>query len=491
MPGMDLASNPLFGALTNLMPKLRPPKVRKAAICEMQAQPDLLETMEDELHFAQYGSKDLPIEMSSLIPKGQWMTVVLLGKSIDRADPSQYLQIVESFMALPHIRRLLPQGTRLQPLCACHPNMSVGAARKPYGDQVALLGDVAVSRLYKDGLYSAYVTATALADCVFGAGLDEASLRKRYGPVIRRFHVDNGFGRTVFLLSRIVFSQPVLSRIVYQATSTERQTRREGKRRLAVVLWRIASGDDSYSRILRGMFHPASVWSILTGGLLATIRNSLTEKVFGLTWAGVGRYPTAVAMEKLESKRAEIFRVFGVSRAFRPPQIEKTYWIKIKAGADAILGQLARFGDPDQEYFRPRFIRVRRTAGVPNEVGSTIRYDVTPSWLSFSAILEKVVENQYLLYRVLDGFARGGILAFDTRPVRPGVSLLTIYVAFDFPRGTSPLERLGWRLGRMIFPAFVHDVLWNNSLCKLKQLAEAGPPGDESPQTGCESRPRL
>jgi hypothetical protein len=33
---------------------------------------------------------------------------------------------------------------------------------------------------------------------------------------------------------------------------------------------------------------------------------------------------------------------------------------------------------------------------------------------------------------------------------------------------------LGWRLGWLIFPAFVLDVLWDHSLCRMKHLAELG-----------------
>lgn len=497
IPGMDLESDPVFGALAKVMPGLRPPKVRKAVICEMQAQEELLRTMEGEVHFAQYGSKQLSIEMSSLIPKGQWITVVLLGKSIDRADPSQYLGIAEGFMALPHIKRLLPRRAQLRTVCACHPNMAVGAAHNPFGDRIALVGDMVVSRLYKDGLYSAYVTGSALADCILAEGIDRASLKKRYLPVVRGFHLDNRFGRAVFALSRVVFSRPVLSRILYQAILTERKTKPERKRRLADVLWRTVSGDDSYRRILKAMFHPASVGSILWGGLLATVRNYATERVFGLVWAGFGRYPTGVAIERVESKRREILAVLGVPGPERPPHVEKMYSIRIKADAAAILWQLGKFGDPDRKYFTPRFIQVRRVAGTANHVGSTLRYDVTPSWLSFSVALEKLVQGRYLLYRVADGFARGGILAFDIDRVRTGVSLLTIYVAFDFPKGTSILGRLGWRLGRLIFPAFVHDVLWNHSLCQMKHLAEldegirGNPPHEEPIGSGPPAAPHV
>lgn len=467
-PGMELEADPFFTSLAGMMPGLRLPKVRRAVISELQAREDLIASMEGEVHFAQYGSRDLHIEMSSLIPKGKWITVVLLGKSIDQADPSQYRQIVDRFMALPHISRVLPRGAHLQTGCACHPNMTVGAAKHHFSDGIALVGDMAVSRLYKDGLFSAYVTGSALADCILKEGVDRASLKKHYAPVVRRFDVDNRFGGVVFLLSRMVFSNPWLSRVVYQALITERKTKRQQQRQLNSVLWKIASGDDSYRRILRTMIQPSSLWSMVIGGL-TTVRNYFTERLFGLSWEGFGRYPTGVPIETVKAKRQEIWSYLLPSDR---PRWEKMYSIAIRAGPEAVLGQLAKFGDADNEYFNPRFIRVHRTGGEPNTVGTTIRYDVTPPWLSFDLMLEKFAVGRYLLYRVKSGFARGGILNFDVDAVRPGLSLLTIYVSFNFPRGKRIWGRLGWRLARFVFPAFIHDVLWNNSLCKLKQLAE-------------------
>jgi flavin-dependent dehydrogenase len=471
-PGMRVQSDRLFQAIAAALPGFRPPEVRKALICEMQAEEDLLQYMKGEVHFAQYGSGELHIEMSSLIPKGRWVTVVLLGKSVDRAEPPQYGQIVERFLELPHIRRLLPKQARLKPVCLCHPNMTVGVARNALGHRIALIGDMVVSRLYKDGIFSAFVTATALADCVLQHGIDRPSLQRHYWPVVRGFHRDNRFGRAVFLLSRLVFSHPILSRIVYQALLTERKTKPKEQRPLANVLWRIASGDDSYRRILAAMFRPATVWLVIVGGALATLRNYLTERLFGLNWADIGRYPTGVPMEHVERKRREIDEVLGISPFERPPDIERMYSIRIKADEATILDQLGKFGDADRQYFRPRMIRVHRTAGNANETGSTIRYDVFPRWLSFSIVLEKVVAARYLLYRVRDGFPQGGILAFDIDRKRAGGGFLTIYVAFNFPRGKNLLQRVAWRLFKAVFPGFVHEVLWNQALCKLKHLAE-------------------
>lgn len=471
-PGMDLGSDRLYQALERLLPGFRPPQVRKALICEMQADEDLFDHMQGEAHFVLYGSREIQIEMASLIPKGRWITIVLLGRSVDRAQPRDYQQLVKSFLELPHIERLLPRRIRLRPICLCHPNMTVGVARHPFGRRVALVGDMAVARLYKDGIFSSYLTGVALADCILEEGIDRESLRRRYWPVVKGIQVDNRFGRLVFLLTRVIFSRPVISRMVYQALLTERKTRRKHERHLALVLWRIASGDDTYRHILASVFRLSLVWLVAVGGVLTTIRNYATERVFGLKWQGIGRYPTGVPVEDVEKKRQEIMSVLGIPLFERPPEVERMYSIKVKAAEATVFRELGRFGDSDRAYFTPRMVKVRRISGEANEVGCTIRYDNIIPWLSFSVVLQKVVEERYLLFRVRDGFAQGGVLAFDIDRKKPGGGFLTIYVAFDFPKGESPVGRFGWYLFKLAFPGFVHDVLWNQSLCRLKQLVE-------------------
>jgi hypothetical protein len=89
------------------------------------------------------------------------------------------------------------------------------------------------------------------------------------------------------------------------------------------------------------------------------------------------------------------------------------------------------------------------------------------------------VPGHCLLYRALDGFPRDGILAFDVAGDGPARSLLTIYLAFDFPKPRNPFKRVAWWLFRLTFPGFVHDVLWNHALCKLKYLVETAEAGAE------------
>lgn len=471
-PGMDLVPDPLFAAVGRVIPGYRPPKVRRAVIACVQTDEELLHTMAGEVHFAQYGSKELSIETSSLIPKGDWMTLVLLGKTVDRARPAQYLQIARDYMALPHIARLLPARARLQVVCACAPNMVVGPAHQPFADRIAVVGDMAVSRLYKDGLRSAYTTSSALASCVLTEGVDRASLSRAYRPVVEEIRRDSHWGRMAFLLARVVFSRPLLSRIVYQALATERKRRPPDRRRLTAALWDMASGDSSYRDILWSLAHPASVRSVLVGGVLVTVRNAATERLFGLRWTQLGRHPTAVATEEVASKRRNVLAAMDAPETEHRPQEERIYSIRIRADVSSIWRQLAKYGDPDREYFVQRFIRVRRTSGEAQAIGSVIDYHVTPSVLSFTLVLENVAPESFVQYRVANGFARGGVLAFSIEPVLPGVNLLTIYLGFDFPRGHTRLAHAGWAVGRRLFPGFVHDVLWNHALCKMKDVVE-------------------
>jgi len=477
VPGMDLESSPLLQSLRRAIPGFRPPRVRRTLICELQLEAGTLRHMRGEVHFAQYGSRDVQIEMSSLIPKGEWLTLALLGPSVDRAEPSQRLRIVKRFLQLPHIRRLLPKRTAATPTCACSPNMTTRGSRHPAGDRIALIGDMAVSRLYKDGIYSAYATATGLAECILTMGIDRRSLEKGYLPVVRSFERDNKFGALVFLLNRLTFSRPALSRILYQAVLTEKKVRPEEERRLASVLWRIASGDDSYLRILRLMFHPQAVWAITTGGLLVTARNYLTERALGLRWEGFGRHPTGIPREEVEKKRGELIKVVGAEPVWGSPDVERMYSIRIRGGQAVILHQLGEFGNPERHYFKPRLVTVQRTSGSANEVGCTIQYDVCPRSLSFSVVLEQTLGPRGLIYRVQDGFAAGGVLAFGIEEMDEALCVLSIYVAFQFPRGRGMLARLGWRLFGTAFPAFVHDVVWNHSLCELKHVVEMGERG--------------
>lgn len=199
-----------------------------------------------------------------------------------------------------------------------------------------------------------------------------------------------------------------------------------------------------------------------------------------MKWTDFERYPTGVPQENIEIKRMEIIEALNIQPFERLPRFERLYSIKIKADPDSIFQQLGKFGDNDCKYLKVRMVNIRHSTCSGNKVGSVIHYDFPFRSLSFSVLLEKVVGTRYLLYRVRDGIAKGGILAFDIYEKEKGLCVLSIYIAFDFPTEGNPIKKINGYLSRACFPAFVLDVVWNHSLCKLKHLVEiTGSPGSK------------
>jgi hypothetical protein len=174
----------------------------------------------------------------------------------------------------------------------------------------------------------------------------------------------------------------------------------------------------------------------------------------------------------MEEKRKELLRMGRPGFGPAGPAFESMYSFTIKSEPEKIFRYLGTFGDKDRKYFRPRWLRVERTSGRPNEPGCVIRYKTPFKFLDFQVVLEHQDKDRYLTYRVRDGFAEGGILIFDISRLKKGAFGLSIYVAFDFARGKKWTERIFWSLFRYLFPGFVHDVLWNHSLCQLKDVIE-------------------
>ncbi|MBM3879670.1 MAG: hypothetical protein FJ387_08100 [Verrucomicrobia bacterium] len=465
----------MVGALRRLLPEFAPPRLRRAVVFELEVEPEVPSSLASTVHFVEYGSRSLRLEMCSLVPKRGYLTVVLVGPSVDGlGERGESREVIRQFLDLPHIRRLAPANVRWHAVCACRPSLVVGSARQPFGERVAAVGDLVTTRLYKDGILSAQETARALAETVLGWGVDAESLRRGYGPTLRGFRRDNRFAAVVFVLHRVFFGSSGLSRVLYQAVITERKSRPRAERRLEQILWRISSGDDRYEEIFWAMLHPATVGSIFVGGVLITMRNYVAEVLFGLRWEGFGRFTTGVAKERLEAKRQHFARLIAESHVVAPdrPEFERMYTIKIRAPRDRILAQLGRFGEPDRGYLWPRGVRIERVAGRPNTPGCVVQYTVVSRQFRFRLELEQLVEERLAIYRVRDGFARGGVLIFEIEPLTGELSALSIYVGFNFARGTTGLSRVWAWLFRHLFPAFVHDVVWNHSLCQLRDVVE-------------------
>ena len=335
---------------------------------------------------------------------------------------------------------------------------------------VAIIGDAVGARLNKDGLFSAHLTASRLAWTVLHDRIGQQALAKAYGKAIQWLAADNRFGRMVFGVSRVAFTKPVVSRITYQAYATECKVRDERSRPLSVVLWKIASGTADYREVLREMCGYGVLRSILAGAAV-TLRNVAFEALFGLKWGEYGRYPTVVLKEKREVLKEQLASSLGMELG-EAPEFERMYVIKIRGAAEEIMAELAQFGDPNARFLDLRFIEVRRIEGLPNQAGSVIRYKVPLVGLAAELRLTRRIGSETLLYQFDERLADHGKLIFNVAPARDGNSRLSIYASFDYKKGSGFAGRVLWKGFKLLFPEFVHDIVWNHALCTIKEEVE-------------------
>jgi hypothetical protein len=86
--------------------------------------------------------------------------------------------------------------------------------------------------------------------------------------------------------------------------------------------------------------------------------------------------------------------------------------------------------------------------------------------------LKQVVQEKVLYYEMSEKFADRGKLVFEIKPTEDGNNRLVIYAAYDFKKGNGVFSKIFWWFVRLLFPVFVHDVVWNHALCSIKEDAE-------------------
>jgi len=193
---------------------------------------------------------DIPrLEFAAVIPKGDYLSVCLLGEDIDDA-------MVQAFLDFPDVKQCFPEGWEAAARsCQCAPRISISPATRPYADRIVCVGDCAVTRLYKDGIGAAYRTAKAAARTALFSGIGAADFARHYGPVCRRIARDNRVGKVTFAFSR-VFQKLSLARRAMLAMAAREQDRGGRQRRMSGVLWDLFTGSSSYADVLKRTLHP-------------------------------------------------------------------------------------------------------------------------------------------------------------------------------------------------------------------------------------------
>ncbi|GAN33439.1 MAG: hypothetical protein DYG83_16790 [Candidatus Brocadia sp. AMX2] len=208
------------------------------------------------------------IKFISIIPKGDYITISALGK-----EPG--VNHIKTFLDHPVMKKMLPSGFKIpERFCHCFPKINVGAARKPFANRLVFVGDAGSSRLYKDGIGSAYITSKAAAYTALLHGVGEEDFRGYYLPVCKTLNRDNLFGRFLFSANDFISIIPPVSRCYFKVIQLEQ----DGLQRntpYGDVLWDMFTGSRFYKDIFVRALSP---W--LTMHLLSVMIASFFKKVF-------------------------------------------------------------------------------------------------------------------------------------------------------------------------------------------------------------------
>jgi flavin-dependent dehydrogenase len=238
------------------------PKRTKTFICEFDIGRDVIrETFGPSMHVFLL---DIPrLEFAALIPKGDFVTLCLLGDDIDE-------ELMERFFSSPEVRNCFPGGVIPPHACHCYPRINTHEAHPAYGDRLVMIGDSGATRLFKDGIGAAYRTAKAAAKTVVFHGVDAASFEKYYAPMCRRIANDNKVGKFVFGVATLVQRARFARRGVLRMTALE-QRNADSAKRMSGVLWDLFSGSASYTNVLMRTLHPkyiaSLIWNLVAGNI--------------------------------------------------------------------------------------------------------------------------------------------------------------------------------------------------------------------------------
>jgi flavin-dependent dehydrogenase len=184
----------------------------------------------------------------ALVPKREYLNVSLLGYQMGPDPIREFFRAQKEPMAEYF-------SAPLENCCGCSPRVPLHIAPRYYGDQWVAIGDAAVARLYKDGIYSSFVTAEAAMRTALDQGIDAEAFKAGYEPAARRIAADNRYGDILFAISTAILRNPRLTAAFLYSLRLD-ETRPEGKKILARLIWGMLTGDESYRLLFRMSFRP-------------------------------------------------------------------------------------------------------------------------------------------------------------------------------------------------------------------------------------------
>jgi len=220
----------------------RAPATTIACQAELLVGPEhIREALHGDIQIVNIGLPD--VAFVALIPKGEFLTFSMVGyRDLGLAD-------LHAALEHPAVRAKLPANWEVpRRFCHCHPRVPIANSAHPYANRLVIVGDAACSRLYKNGLESAFNTAAFAAHTIVHRGVSAAAFEDHYLPACRRVIMrDNAFGAALFGLNRRVARRRAAAAAVLSLMADEHH--RVG-RRLRAAAWALFAGSLPYRWIV-------------------------------------------------------------------------------------------------------------------------------------------------------------------------------------------------------------------------------------------------
>jgi flavin-dependent dehydrogenase len=183
------------------------------------------------------------INFITFTPKKEYITATFVGRK------DLKLRDMEAFLEHEKYRRIVGFHSPVKNYCYCHPLLNIASSGNFVGESIVVIGDASATKYYKNGIESAFITAS-LAVEAFSIGRSKEILRRHYQkPVEKTIPRDNFYGKLLFRFYDFIFSLHFPVRVIVRLMSKEKD--KKVKNRLLEIIWFTFTGGRSYFEIFK------------------------------------------------------------------------------------------------------------------------------------------------------------------------------------------------------------------------------------------------
>ncbi len=184
------------------------------------------------------------------VPKKDFVSISIINRGDANFD--DFKRFINSKM----FKDYLPKGKNsVTDFCFCKPQIAISSAKNPFTNRFVLIGDASYTRIYKNGIESAFYTALYAAQTALNYGVNKKNFKKHYSRPLKKMIVrDNIFGRVMFFIYDNIVKNNFFSLVFLHAITSSPKSRKS--RDLRFLVWYMFTGHKPYIKIFSQFINP-------------------------------------------------------------------------------------------------------------------------------------------------------------------------------------------------------------------------------------------